>query len=418
MAILYLSLSLCSPNACTLAWIADTGIAEQRDTIKEKEATMTLKQKTRERVQPKMGKIDIDYQKLHDAFFKFQSKPSMSGFGEAYYEGKELETDLRMKRPGDISEELKEALSIPPMAPPPWLIAMQRFGPPPSYPNLRIPGLNAPIPPGCQWGFHAGGWGRPPVDEYNRPLYGDPFGVMQQQEQQAEEQIDKELWGQLEPEQEGESRTVERIKCVAEISLPSESEEEESDEEAEEDQEDLLTTGHEPADGFETPSGLDTPGGMQSVVSTVPAGLETPDFMQLRKEARAESDVSSTPMPRELYQVIPERQTSAKGFMGSSTAYDVAAVTNPSSAAGPRVLGQEDRGSKVRLHCEANHAPQTLTPLPLLSFFPAAQIQRRRHGTRSRTTRRSLARRSSRTLRCRTCSCKQSLRPRCRRRSK
>lgn len=30
--------------------------------------------------------------------------------------------------------------------PPPWLIAMQRYGPPPSYPNLKIPGLNAPIP--------------------------------------------------------------------------------------------------------------------------------------------------------------------------------------------------------------------------------------------------------------------------------
>lgn len=65
-----------------------------------------------------------------------------------YYEGKELETDLRMKKPGELSSELNEALSIPPLAPPPWLIAMQRYGPPPSYPNLRIPGLNAPIPAG------------------------------------------------------------------------------------------------------------------------------------------------------------------------------------------------------------------------------------------------------------------------------
>lgn len=65
-----------------------------------------------------------------------------------YYEGKELETDLRTKKPGELSEELIEALSIPPLAPPPWLIAMQRFGPPPSYPNLRIKGLNAPIPAG------------------------------------------------------------------------------------------------------------------------------------------------------------------------------------------------------------------------------------------------------------------------------
>jgi len=33
--------------------------------------------------------------------------------------------------------------------PPPWLIAMQRYGPPPSYPTLKIPGLTAPIPEVC-----------------------------------------------------------------------------------------------------------------------------------------------------------------------------------------------------------------------------------------------------------------------------
>ena len=116
-----------------------------------------------------------------------------------YYEGKEFETQLKEKRPGELSPELVEALSIPPLAPPPWLISMQRFGPPPSYPTLRIPGLNAPIPEGyvldfslymlllltggcplfsAQWGFHPGGWGKPPLDEYNRPLYGDVFGVL------------------------------------------------------------------------------------------------------------------------------------------------------------------------------------------------------------------------------------------------
>lgn len=49
--------------------------------------------------------------------------------------------------------------------PPPWLFSMQLHGPPPGYPNLTIPGVNAPIPEGAQWGFHRGGWGRPPVDE-------------------------------------------------------------------------------------------------------------------------------------------------------------------------------------------------------------------------------------------------------------
>ena len=37
-------------------------------------------------------------------------------------------------------------------SPPPWLIHMQRFGPPPSYPHLKIPGLNAPIPENGNYG--------------------------------------------------------------------------------------------------------------------------------------------------------------------------------------------------------------------------------------------------------------------------
>jgi len=45
----------------------------------------------REKVRPKLGKIDIDYQKLHDAFFKWQTKPKLSSHGDLYYEGKEFE---------------------------------------------------------------------------------------------------------------------------------------------------------------------------------------------------------------------------------------------------------------------------------------------------------------------------------------
>lgn len=42
-------------------------------------------------MQPKMGKLDIDYQVLHDAFFKHQTKPSFTIMGDVYYEGKEFE---------------------------------------------------------------------------------------------------------------------------------------------------------------------------------------------------------------------------------------------------------------------------------------------------------------------------------------
>ncbi|KAK2647181.1 hypothetical protein Ddye_022376 [Dipteronia dyeriana] len=34
---------------------------------------------------------------------------------------------------------------MPDGAPPPWLINMERYGPPPSYPHLKIPELNAPL---------------------------------------------------------------------------------------------------------------------------------------------------------------------------------------------------------------------------------------------------------------------------------
>lgn len=300
------------------SYIADTGIATQRDAIKEKEANMSLKAKTRERVQPKMGKIDIDYQKLHDAFFKFQTKPPLTNFGEMYYEGKEFETSLKEKRPGDLSPELVEALSIPPLAPPPWLISMQRFGPPPSYPTLRIPGLNAPIPEGAQWGFHPGGWGKPPLDEYNRPLYGDVFGVLPKTNDTAVgEPVDKNLWGELEPEEDEE--------------------EEESDEEEEEEEEEAAEAA--PADGLQTPSGLATPSGMASVVSTVAAGLETPDFLELRKTTTAPArDESGS---RQLYSVLPEKQASVRGLMGSERGYDVSGV----SGASVPVL-KEERGTK------------------------------------------------------------------------
>lgn len=30
---------------------------------------------------------------------------------------------------------------------------------------------------GCSFGYHAGGWGKPPVDEMGKPLYGDVFGT-------------------------------------------------------------------------------------------------------------------------------------------------------------------------------------------------------------------------------------------------
>ncbi|EDN91927.1 hypothetical protein SS1G_07788 [Sclerotinia sclerotiorum 1980 UF-70] len=296
-------------------FIQETGIAEMRDAVLEKQDGASLKQKQRERVQPKMGKLDIDYQKLYEAFFRFQTKPELTRYGEVYYEGKEYETNLRHLRPGELSDDLKDALNIPPGAPPPWLINQQRFGPPPSYPSLKIPGLNAPPPPGGAWGFHPGGYGKPPVDEFNRPLYGgDIFGVLQPQvNNQAGEPIERTLWGELQaPEEESE-------------------EEEESDEEEEEgDEEDV--------GGLQTPSGMETPGGMASTVpSEYPGEMSVGGDFDLRKQKRGTETEEST-HPRSAYTVIPERQIRAEGFFGGERAYDVRAGQN----AHLPVLGQED----------------------------------------------------------------------------
>jgi len=298
-------------------FIQDTGIAEMRDAVLEKQDQASLKQKQRERVQPKMGKLDIDYQKLYEAFFRFQTKPELTRYGEVYYEGKEYETNLKHLRPGELSEELKEALNIPPGAPPPWLINQQRFGPPPSYATLKIPGLNAPPPPGGAWGFHPGGYGKPPVDEYNRPLYGgDIFGVLQpQQNTQLGEPIEKTLWGELqEPEEE--------------------SEEEESDEEEEDGEEDAGA-------GIQTPSGTETPGGMTSTVPSEYGGAESvAGEFDLRKQRRG-TDTEESTHPRTAYQVIPEQQAKVTGFFGGERTYDLMAVQSNLP-----VLGQEDSSRK------------------------------------------------------------------------
>ncbi|KAG5561589.1 hypothetical protein RHGRI_004591 [Rhododendron griersonianum] len=257
----------------------------------EKEDSKKLKQKQRERMQPRMGKMDIDYQVLHDAFFKYQTKPKLTAHGDLYHEGKEFEVKLREMKPGMLSQELKEALGMPEGAPPPWLINMQRYGPPPSYPHLKIPGLNAPIPPGASFGYHPGGWGKPPVDEFGRPLYGDVFGVQQQDQPNYEEEpVDKtKHWGDLEEEEEEEEEEVEE---------PLEEEELED--------------------------------GIQSVdsLSSTPTGVETPDVIDLRKQQRKEPE-------KPLYQVLEEKEEkiAAGTLLGTTHTYVIGTGAQDKAAA-------------------------------------------------------------------------------------
>ena len=106
--------------------------------------------------------------------------------------------------------------------------------------------MNAPIPPGAQWGFHPGGWGKPPTDQNNRPLYGDVFGTMiVKVDKRYIVEPELEKWGEIIQESEEES-------AAEEVG------EEQSDEEMEEDED---TSGLEspviPIQGLETPAEID-----------------------------------------------------------------------------------------------------------------------------------------------------------------
>ncbi|KAG2761264.1 hypothetical protein JG687_00006827 [Phytophthora cactorum] len=285
-------------------FIAQTGIAEVRDSVAEDDEKKRNKQRARERVQPKMGRVDIDYQVLHDAFFRFQTKPKLTQLGDVYYEGKEFEVKLKSKVPGQLSDELKAALGMVEGVPPPWLLNVQRYGPPPAYPNLKIPGLNAPIPEGASFGYHPGGWGKPPVDENGVPLYGDVFGKAPESENQGEE-INRERWGELEEQEE---------------------EEEEEEGEGEEEQTEGAVEGNEDADGLDA-TGLETP--LVDGISSVASGLTTPGVVDLRKGIRG----TETPdVPQQLYTVLEQKETSVgTSLYGSGHAYVVPGGAEESS---------------------------------------------------------------------------------------
>merc|ERR1712137_882816 len=270
-------------------FIRATGICDIRQAVLEKEESSKLKQQARERLQPKTGKIDIDYHVLYDAFFRNQTKPALSGHSDLYYEGKEYEVNLKERKPGHLSKKLRAALGMPEegIYPPPWLINMQRVGPPPAYPHLRIPGLNAPLPPGAKTGFHPGGWGQPPVDSAGRPLYGGDWSANNAPPSGSSEPIESTPWGLFEDNDE--------------------SDDEQYDTTMDEAQEDGY---------YEAPTATLTSAEMNSGTESV-SGYETPESIDLRKQ-KLEKESMTNNQPKQLYQELKTEQSSVGGSMFGS----------------------------------------------------------------------------------------------------
>jgi splicing factor 3B subunit 2 len=173
---------------------------------------------------------------------------------------------------------------------------MQRYGPPPSYPKLKIPGLNSPIPAGASFGYHPGGWGKPPVNEFGQALYGDVFGTSQVAD--AEIVVDKSRWGEL-------------VEADEESEEEDEDEEDEEEEEKEEEEEEKID---------ET--------GFNSVMTST--GYDTPSTtIELRKGIES---VTSLPPnePKQLYTVLEQKTTSidSNAVYGSDRRYVIPSKKN------------------------------------------------------------------------------------------
>jgi len=305
-------------------YIEATGIAKIRQAIVERDAERSRKATSRLKLQPKMGKLDIDYQVLHDAFFKYSTRPPMSKHNDLYFEGKEMEVKMGHKKPGILSAALKEALAMPDDYPPPWLYNMQRYGPPPSYPSLKIAGLNAPIPFGCEYGFHTGGWGKPPVDEYGQPLYGD---IRTREPEQTFG--DEGFWGELEDAE-------------------SEEEEEEMDVEKEGVATPVMGTAT-PIIGSVTPmvaSGIASITGTRSIsgVSSITSGVDTGTGTGTGTRTRGVASISGvssasmTPSGPQLFKVLEEQKhRSGGGVFPSNRGYKMSGQKTPMGMATPGI---------------------------------------------------------------------------------
>lgn len=202
------------------------------------------------------------------------------------------------KRPGMISDKLREALGMTPNSPPPWLYNMQRVGMPPSYQTLRIPGMNAPRPPGTEFGYHPGGWGQPPLDEYGNALFPEAFSEPVEVETLEFRILEGPHWGTI-------------AKEVYEESSSEEVEEEEESSEEEEAGETTLLTNLEIVQPEEDLGGIETP----------ITGMETPTNIEATLRKRKNKD---------LYSVLEQKDSNVSSgeLYGSSHLYVLPAAKN------------------------------------------------------------------------------------------
>ncbi|AMD20235.1 HDL509Wp [Eremothecium sinecaudum] len=129
-----------------------TNIEDMRNSMPDAgQGDASLKKDARSRVRPRLGKLDLDYSKLHDTFFRLGRnwKPDLLlPYGDQYYENRNLEQEVmwasmrRKYRPGRLSAQIRKALGLYEGRLPSWCKKWKDIGLPPSYPGMKVAGIN------------------------------------------------------------------------------------------------------------------------------------------------------------------------------------------------------------------------------------------------------------------------------------
>lgn len=175
-----------------------------------------------------------------------------------------------------------------------------------------------------------------------------------------DEEVDRGMWGEPESESSGE-----------------EDDDDDGDEGGDVDGDGKEIDGD--ASGLVTPGaeGLITPSGMTSI----PAGLETPETIELRKK-KIESDMEGGDTPAALYTVLQERRTEGLGgsMMGSTHVYD---MTGAGGQAPPSVISAR-RGITGETRVEKDGAVEVALDPSELDLDSEAMASRYEETIRSR----------------------------------
>jgi splicing factor 3B subunit 2 len=176
--------------------------------------------------------------------------------------------------------------------------------------------VNTPIPPGARYGFNEGEWGKPPVDEYGRPLYGDVYGT--EIKPYDEQVVDKGLWGKVEEESAEADEDAE--------------EQQQGGEEEEEYREEKAPSRAVPSRVSKAAAAVYATGGsgidsVTSGISSASSGMETPESINLRKKdgtgTETPDSIKASSAPRALYQVLEEKKATvgSGSLFGSAHTY-------------------------------------------------------------------------------------------------